>query len=283
MPRPHTRIRSLGGRHSRGGVRVLANCGSHGRRQKGHAIILRIKNDSLCNFRSVPDPLYIAALPNRPGRTNPPRRRGLGTTMGGRGAQVAAEFQNFPPLPPPRRSWPNIRCGSAAVRNSAGGSSLPLPGPRDRRWRPCSAGRLRGRSRLCCSPCRSNGQTLDDFDLLVVGEGSFAKVFLALATVVAAARRLETVRRPRAEPQAVAQLDHPHLALRARRMHPPGPGRRPRTMPYPPGGTLREVHKKFLETPAGTRDGTLLLRVWTRPLPEAPPTDSATHRLARRG
>ena len=129
------------------------------------------------------------------------------------------------------------------------------------------------------------GQTLDDFDLLaLVGEGSFAKVFLARQRSLQRLVALKVSDDRGAEPQTLAQLDHPHLVRVYDQRTLPARGLRLLYMPYLPGGTLREVHKKFLETPAGTRDGTLLLRAVDEALArrgEVPPTDSATRqRLA---
>jgi serine/threonine protein kinase len=129
------------------------------------------------------------------------------------------------------------------------------------------------------------GQTIDDFDLLaLVGEGSFAKVFLARQRSLQRLVALKVSDDHGAEPQTLAQLDHPHLVRVYDQRTLPGRGLRLLYMPYLPGGTLRDVLDTVRETPAGERDGTLLLRTVDETLArrgEVPPTDSTTRqRLA---
>ena len=56
------------------------------------------------------------------------------------------------------------------------------------------------------------GQTVDDFDLLAaVGEGAFAKVFLARQRSLQRLVALKVSADHGTEPQTLAQLDHPHI------------------------------------------------------------------------
>src|SRR4029078_6348562 len=56
------------------------------------------------------------------------------------------------------------------------------------------------------------GDRLDDFDLLaLLGEGQFAKVFLARQRAMQRLVALKVSRRSGAEAQTLAQLDHPHI------------------------------------------------------------------------
>ena len=129
------------------------------------------------------------------------------------------------------------------------------------------------------------GQVLDDFDLLaLVGEGAFARVFLARQKSLQRLVALKVSADYGAETQTLAQLDHPHIVRVYDQRVVPDRGLRLLYMPYLPGGTLKDVHDRVRETPPGQRSGTLLLESVDAALGrrgEVPPTDSANReRLA---
>src|SRR4029079_19197232 len=86
------------------------------------------------------------------------------------------------------------------------------------------------------------GDRLDDFDLLaLIGQGAFAQVFLARQQSLQRLVALKVSADRGAEPQTLAQLDHPHIVrvydqrvIRER-------GLRLLYMPYLAGGTLSSV------------------------------------------
>jgi serine/threonine protein kinase len=104
------------------------------------------------------------------------------------------------------------------------------------------------------------GERLDDFDLLtLLGEGQFAKVFLARQLTMQRLVALKVSAARGAEAQTLAQLDHPHIvrvydqrALAAR-------GLQLVYMPYLPGGTLLDVLAHVRTVPPGQRSGGTLL------------------------
>lgn len=115
------------------------------------------------------------------------------------------------------------------------------------------------------------GDQIDDFDLLaLIGEGAFAKVFLARQRSMQRLVALKISADKGAEPQTLAQLDHPHIV----RVHDQrvigDKGLRLLYMPYIPGGTLHDVLQRIRNTPIQQRDGKVLL-------------DSVNDRLAKRG
>ena len=105
------------------------------------------------------------------------------------------------------------------------------------------------------------GQQLDDFDLLaMLGEGAFARVFLArqrslqrlVALKVSADRGTET--------QTLAQLDHPHIVRVYDQRVLPERGLRLLYMPYLPGGTLQSMFcSGSVKRPSEKRSGKFLL------------------------
>lgn len=115
------------------------------------------------------------------------------------------------------------------------------------------------------------GGRLDDFELVAeLGHGAFARVFLARQTAMQRWVALKLSRNVGAEPQTLAQLDHPNIVrvydqrvLEDRRL-------RALFMEYVPGGTLLDVVRLVRATPPEHRTGRLLL-------------DSIDRELARKG
>jgi serine/threonine protein kinase len=104
------------------------------------------------------------------------------------------------------------------------------------------------------------GDRLDDFDLLtLLGEGQFAKVFLArqrsmqrlVALKVSAARGTEA--------QTLAQLDHPNIVRVYDQRLLNEQEWQLVYMPYLPGGTLQSVLNRAKEVPDAERSGRTLL------------------------
>ena len=122
------------------------------------------------------------------------------------------------------------------------------------------------------------GQQIDDFDLLAkVGEGSFARVFLARQRSLQRLVALKVSSNQGAEPQTLAQLDHPHIVRVYDQRTLPDRNLRLLYMPYLPGGTLGDVLKRVREMPAAEHNGKLLLDAVDESLArrgEIPPTDS---------
>src|SRR5207302_10392229 len=86
------------------------------------------------------------------------------------------------------------------------------------------------------------GQSVDDFDLLtLLGEGAFAKVFLARQRSMQRLVALKISAARGNEPQTLAQLDHPHIVRVYDQKIVPGGGMRLLYMPYLAGGTLQSV------------------------------------------
>jgi eukaryotic-like serine/threonine-protein kinase len=104
------------------------------------------------------------------------------------------------------------------------------------------------------------GDKLDDFDLLaMLGEGQFAKVFLARQTSMQRLVALKVSAHRGAEAQTLAQLDHPHIV----RVYDQRVLAEKEIllvyMPYLAGGTLGEVLDHVRKTPAAERSGRTLL------------------------
>jgi eukaryotic-like serine/threonine-protein kinase len=106
------------------------------------------------------------------------------------------------------------------------------------------------------------GDKVDDFDLLaMLGQGSFAKVFLArqvslqrlVALKISAARGFES--------QTLAQLDHPNIVRVYDQRRIPERNLQLLYMQYMPGGTLSEVVQRVKRTPPATRTSEILLEV----------------------
>jgi serine/threonine protein kinase len=104
------------------------------------------------------------------------------------------------------------------------------------------------------------GETIDDFDLLaLLGEGQFAKVFLARQRGMQRLVALKVSAHRGAEAQTLAQLDHPHIVrvydqrvLADREVQLV-------YMPYLPGGTLSDVLAHGRTVPVRERSGKTLI------------------------
>ena len=124
----------------------------------------------------------------------------------------------------------------------------------------------------------SVGETLDDFLLIEeLGEGSFAKVFLARQRSMQRTVALKVSEDVGEEGQTLAQLDHPHIVRVYDQRPYPDLGLRLLYMEYMAAGTLDAVIDRVQATSANERHGQLLLDV----IDEAPaqreqeaPTDS---------
>lgn len=106
------------------------------------------------------------------------------------------------------------------------------------------------------------GERIDDFDLLaLLGQGSFAKVFLArqlslqrlVALKISAARGFES--------QTLAQLDHPNIVRVYDQRRLPDRNMQLLYMQYMPGGTLSDVVQRVKRIPANDRSSQILLDV----------------------
>lgn len=122
------------------------------------------------------------------------------------------------------------------------------------------------------------GDVIDDFDLLsLIGEGAFAKVFLARQRSMQRIVALKVSANKGAEPQTLAQLDHPYIVRVHDQRVISDQNLRLLYMPYVPGGTLHDVLQKLRRTPVHQRHGTVLLEAVDENLAkrsEVPPVDS---------
>lgn len=103
------------------------------------------------------------------------------------------------------------------------------------------------------------GDSIDDFDLLsALGEGTFAKVFLAhqrsMNRLVALKVSLDAGR----EHQTLAQFDHDYIVRVYDQRVEPERGLRLLYMQYHPGGTLHDLVRHVRETPPAERTSDLL-------------------------
>ena len=123
------------------------------------------------------------------------------------------------------------------------------------------------------------GGTLDDFDLFaLLGEGAFARVFLARQRSMQRMVALKVSADAGAEPQTLAQLDHPHIVRVHDQRQVPEKGLRLLYMQYVPGGTLQSVLDLVRQTPEERRSGRTLLLAVDRAMGqrgESPPLASA--------
>jgi serine/threonine protein kinase len=104
------------------------------------------------------------------------------------------------------------------------------------------------------------GEELDDFDLLtLVGEGQFAKVFLARQRTMQRLVALKVSAARGSEAQTLAQLDHPHIVRVYDQRAVPGRSLLLVYMPYLPGGTLQDVIAHARQVPPDKRTGRVLL------------------------
>jgi serine/threonine protein kinase len=106
----------------------------------------------------------------------------------------------------------------------------------------------------------SEGDTLDDFQLLQqLGEGGFARVFLARQISMRQLVAVKISADKGSEPQTLRELDHPHIVRVYDQRRLPERGVRIMSMQYVAGGTLRDVVERVRSTPPGERRGRLLL------------------------
>jgi serine/threonine protein kinase len=104
-----------------------------------------------------------------------------------------------------------------------------------------------------------SGQVLDDFHLLSsLGEGTFGRVFLARQNSMQRLVAVKISADRGAEPQMLAQLDHPHIVRVYDQRRVPERGLRLLYMQYVAGGTLQEVVRRVRATPLAERSGALL-------------------------
>lgn len=132
------------------------------------------------------------------------------------------------------------------------------------------------------------GDRLDDFDLLaLLGEGQFARVFLARQLSMQRLVALKVSSSRAAEAQTLAQLDHPNVVRVYDQRAEGARGLHLVYMPYLPGGTLQEVVGAVRATPADRRSGKTLLAAVDAALDrrgELPPAASAARQAwAARG
>lgn len=106
------------------------------------------------------------------------------------------------------------------------------------------------------------GDRIDDFDLLaLLGQGSFAKVFLARQTSLQRLVALKISAARGFESQTLAQLDHPHIVRVYDHRQLPERNLQLLYMQYMPGGTLADVVQRVKRTPVGSRSSQILLDV----------------------
>ncbi len=123
------------------------------------------------------------------------------------------------------------------------------------------------------------GDQVDDFDLLtLLGEGAFAKVFLARQRSLQRLVALKVSAARGNEPQTLAQLDHPHIVrVYDQKVILPGGGMRLLYMPYVSGGTLQSVLEHARAVSPDKRTGKTLVEAIDRVLQrrgEEPPVES---------
>ncbi len=105
------------------------------------------------------------------------------------------------------------------------------------------------------------GATVDDFDLLLpLGQGSFARVFLARQRSLSRLVAVKISHDRGTEPQTLAQLDHDHIVRVFDQRQITEQRLKLMYMQYIPGGTLLGVLRLLRRTPLDQRDGTLLLK-----------------------
>ena len=116
-------------------------------------------------------------------------------------------------------------------------------------------------------PELSIGQSIDDFLVIqALGSGAFAHVYLAQQTSMQRLVALKVSRGTGAEPQALAQLDHPNIVRVFDQRLVPESGLHLMYMQFQPGGTLSDVIKAMRESPDDQRNGEVLLRSVDRQL-----------------
>jgi len=104
------------------------------------------------------------------------------------------------------------------------------------------------------------GLTIDDFELLArLGRGGFATVFLARQTSMQRLVALKIARDLGAEPQTLAQLDHPHIVRVYDQRAVPDHGVFLLYMQYVAGGSLQDLLAAVHEVPVARRTGKTLV------------------------
>ena len=106
------------------------------------------------------------------------------------------------------------------------------------------------------------GDSIDDFDLLLLlGSGSFARVFLARQRSLERLVALKISKDVGSEPRTLAQLDHPNIIRVFDVRSCSKPMARLLYMELVPGGTLQDVIQQMKDTPTSERSGRLVLKV----------------------
>ena len=154
--------------------------------------------------------------------------------------------------------------------NQAGELARLLGGSATRRTSAVNAARV---------PDIQPGESLDDFDTLaLLGEGQFAKVFLARQRGMQRLVALKVSAGRAAEAETLAQLDHPNIVRVYDQRYLPDRKLLLVYMPYLAGGTLWNVLGKVRQTPSAERSGKTLLAAVDAALErrgELPPASSS--------
>ncbi|MCE5292281.1 MAG: serine/threonine protein kinase, partial [Nocardiaceae bacterium] len=104
------------------------------------------------------------------------------------------------------------------------------------------------------------GDQLEDFDLIAqLGEGAFARVFLARQRSMQRIVAVKVSQDHGTEPQTLAQLDHDYIVRVFDQRIVPGTGLRLLYMQYLSGGTLHDLLHRVREFEPENRSGQLLL------------------------
>ncbi|HTQ40452.1 MAG TPA: serine/threonine-protein kinase [Pirellulales bacterium] len=126
------------------------------------------------------------------------------------------------------------------------------------------------------------GQQIDDFDLLVrLGKGSFGLVFLARQRSMQRLVALKISRNKGAEPQTLAQLDHPHIVRVYDQRLLPDKRMQLMYMQHIPGGTLQDVLELARQQAPALRSGKTVVQSIDQALErhgESPPSESGARR-----
>ena len=113
---------------------------------------------------------------------------------------------------------------------------------------------------------------IEDFSLqMLLGQGAFAKVFLAWQKSMQRTVALKVSADRGVEPQTLAQLDHPYIVRVFDQRQLPERGLRLMYMQMVPGGTLQPVVSLVRKTPAKERTGRLLLQAVDQQLEKQSP------------
>ncbi|KZM72765.1 serine/threonine-protein kinase [Nocardia terpenica] len=132
------------------------------------------------------------------------------------------------------------------------------------------------------------GATVDDFDLLLpLGQGAFARVFLARQRTLGRLVAVKISHDRGTEPQTLAQLDHDHIVRVFDQRQITAQHLKLMYMQYIPGGTLLGVLRLLRRTPPARRSGKLLLEAVDAATttggvlePQPSPTRAALERLS---